>query len=76
MGKKEWMKGVSLSLADVLKALDAQTPDWVTRLADQQDFKDALRLGEMELLRRRASEKVRMVARAYTEALLEKEGEG
>ena len=73
MNEKESWKEVKL--ADVMKALDARAPDWAMRLADQQDFKDALRLGGRELLHRRASEKVRMVMRAYAEALLEKEQE-
>ena len=73
MNEKESWKEVKL--ADVMKALDARAPDWVMQLADQQDFRDALRLGGRELLHRRASEKVRMVMRAYAEALLEKEQE-
>ena len=77
MGKKEWLKGISL--ADVLEALDARAPDWVMQLADQQDFKDALRLDAERgkaLLQHRASEKVRMVVGACLEALAKKEGEG
>ena len=74
-GKTNWKE---VKLADVLQALDARAPDWAVRLADQQDFKDALRLGGergKELLRYRASEKVWMVVGACVEAVLEK-GEG
>ena len=71
-GKEGWKE---VRLDDVLKALDARAPDWAMRLADQQDFKDALRLGTergKELLRYRASEKVWMVVGACVEAVLEK----
>ena len=77
MSEKESWKEVKL--ADVLKALDARAPDWAMRLADQQDFKDALRLGAergRRLLRYRASEKVWMVVGACVEAVLEKGEEG
>ena len=70
--KANWKE---VKLADVLKALDARAPDWAVRLADQQDFKDALRLDTVrgkELLRYRASEKVWMVVGACVEAVLEK----
>ena len=71
-GKESWKE---VKLADVMKALDARAPDWAMRLADQQDFKDALRLEAergKELLRYRASEKVWMVVGACVEAVLEK----
>ena len=74
-GKTNWKE---ITPAEVLKALDARAPDWAVRLADQQDFKDALRLGGergKELPRYRASEKVWMVVEACVEAVLEK-GEG
>ena len=75
-GKEGWK---DVTLEEVLKALDARAPDWAVRLADQQDFKDALRLDAERgkaLLRYRASEKVLMIANACVEAVLEKEGEG
>ena len=71
-GKANWKE---VTLAEVLKALDARAPDWAMRLADQQDFKDALRLDTVrgkELLRSRASEKVWMVAGACVKAMVEK----
>lgn len=73
------MDAKDLKFEDVLKALDVQSPDWAMRLADQQDFKDALGLDTergKELLRHRASEKVWMVVRTCVAIMLKKGGEG